>query len=93
MARHAVIDLCLIFRLPPTPPRVDRLLPEEERRLATFLAGAGVRLRADAAGLAEFAALRATYEPYVQALSSFLLMPLPAWVPAVEPVEARHTIA
>jgi ion channel len=81
MARHAVVDLCNVFRLTPTPPPIDRLPPSEAQRLERFVATAGVRLRADEAAVAKFAALRAMYEPYAQALSSFLLMPLPGWVP------------
>src|SRR5881628_24697 len=79
MARHAVVDLCAVFRLKPTPP-VDRLPPSEERRLESFVATVGVRFRADEASVAKFRALRAMYEPYVQALSSFLIMTLPEWV-------------
>jgi hypothetical protein len=33
MSRHAVADLCAVFRLKPTPPPVDRLPPSEEKRL------------------------------------------------------------
>ena len=92
MARHAVRDLCAIFRLTPTPPP-ERLPPAEEARLARHVAEVGVRLRADAPAVAEFAAMRATYEPYVYALSEHLLMPLPAWVPPEGAAEARHSIA
>src|SRR5262249_7800418 len=91
MARHAVKDLCAVFRLQPTPP--DRLPAAEERRLERMLAEVGVRLRADDAGLAEFVAMRATYEPYVNALSSFLLMPLPPWAPPEDVSPRGHTIA
>src|SRR5207245_196057 len=72
MARHAVVDLCAVFRLKPTPPPVDRLPPSEEERLESFL-GVDVRIRADEASLAKFKALRAMYEPYVQALANFLI--------------------
>src|SRR5439155_870130 len=71
MARHAVVDLCAVFRLKPTPPPVDRLPPSEEKRLESFVAAVGVRFRADEASVAKFRALRAMYEPYVHALSSF----------------------
>ena len=81
MARHAVVDLCAVFRLKPTPPPVDRFPPSEERRLESFVATVGVRFHADEAAVAKFRALRAMYEPYVQALSSFLIMPLPGWIP------------
>jgi hypothetical protein len=92
MARHAVVDLCAVFRLKPMPPPADRLSPEEERRLESFLAAGAVRLpMADGTGV-KLTALRAMYEPYAQALSSFLVMPLPAWVPSVEVKDQWHTI-
>jgi hypothetical protein len=93
MARHAVVDLCAVFRLKPAPPAVDRLSPSEEKRLETFLAAVDVRLRADEASVAKFRALRAMYEPYVQALSSFLIMPLPEWTPPEGVSDSWHTMA
>jgi hypothetical protein len=91
MARHAVVDLCAVFRLEPTPP-VDRLPPSEESRLERFVAPVGVRLRTDEAAVVKFRALRALYEPYVQALSSFLIMPLPEWVPTEDGNDTWHTM-
>jgi hypothetical protein len=93
MARHAVVDLCAVFRLKPTPPAADRLPPSEEKRLESFLVGVDVRLRTDEASVAKLRALRAMYEPYVEALSSFLVMPLPAWVPPQEVKDSWHTMA
>jgi voltage-gated potassium channel Kch len=81
MARHAVADLCAVFHLEPVSPPGDRLPAAEDRRLQSVLAAMGVRLRSDEASVAKFAALRARYEPYIYALSRFLLMPLPQWVP------------
>ena len=93
MARHAVVDLCAVFHLKPTPPPVDRLPPSEEKRLETFVATVGVRFRTDEASAAKFRALRAMYEPYVQALSSFLIMPLPEWVYPEGVKDTWHTMA
>jgi len=93
MARHAVVDLCAVFRLKPTPPAVDRLPPSEEKRLESFLAAVDVRFPTDEAAAAKFRDLRATYEPYVQALSSFLIMPLPEWVPPEGGKDSWHTMA
>jgi len=93
MARHAVVDLCAVFRLKPTPPPVDRLPPSEEKRLESFVAAVGVRFRADEASVAKFRALRAMYEPYVHALSSFLIMPLPEWVAPEGAKDSWHTMA
>ena len=92
MARHAVADLCAVFRLEPASPPRDRLPVAEEKRLESVLAAVDLRLRSDEASVAEFMSLRSMYEPYVHALSRFLLMPLPEWVPpeAVQP--GWHTI-
>lgn len=92
MARHAVLDLCAIFRFEPVSPPVDRLPPSEEKRLEGFLAAAGVRMRTDEASVANFMALRAKYEPYIQALSDFLIMPLPAWIPPDGEHDSWHTM-
>jgi hypothetical protein len=92
MTRHAVVDLCAVFRLKPVPPPVDRFPPSEEKRLESFLADVDVRFRADEASVERFRALRATYEPYVGALSSFLLMPLPEWVPPEGVVDSLHAM-
>ena len=93
MARHAVVDLCAVFRLKPTPPPVDRLPPSEEKRLEDFVAAVGVRFRSDEDSVTKFRALRAMYEPYVQALSSFLIMPLPEWVSPERANDSWHTMA
>src|SRR4029453_820864 len=91
MARHAVVDLCAVYRLDPTLPRVDRLAPTEEKELERLLGTAGIPLRTDEACIAKFRALRASYEPYVHTLSSFLLMPLPGWLPTARESESWHT--
>jgi hypothetical protein len=92
LARHAVIDLCAVLSLNPMPGPADRLGPDEAERLERFLSKVGVRLRSDESSIAEFASLRATYEPYVQALSSRVMMPLPEWVPREGAVDHGHTI-
>ena len=81
MARHAVVDLCAVFHLKPSPPDSDRLPPAEMQRIEKFLTDAGYRLRSDEACLTKFSSLRAMYEPYVQVLSVYILMRLPQWVP------------
>ena len=86
MARHAVVDLCAVFHLTPSPPPLDRLPAASKERLEEFLTKARCRLRGEEACLAKLSALRAMYEPQVHALSVFLMMPLPDWVP---PEDAR----
>ena len=92
MARHAVVDLCAVFRLQPDPPPVDRLPLSEEKRLQSLVAPAGARFRTDEASAVDFRALREAYEPYVHALARFLLMPLPGWIPPDDMPERWHTM-
>jgi hypothetical protein len=92
MARHAVVDLCAVFRLEPISTAGERLLEPEAARLERVLAAANIRLRSDEASVATFMLLRSMYEPHVRALSQFLLMPLPAWVPPDTVQPGWHTI-
>jgi Ion channel len=81
MARHAVVDLCGVLSLDPMQPRVYRLPAGEQKELERWLGTASHPLRTDEVSITKFHALRASYEPYVHALSNFLLMPLPDWAP------------
>jgi hypothetical protein len=77
MARHAIVDLALVFKTPPVVPHPDRLPDERLLRLRELLGEAGLGLRDGAAIDAKLAELRAMYEPYVNALANFLLFTLP----------------
>jgi hypothetical protein len=81
MARHAVVDLSQILNRPPLAPEPDRLPPEDLARLRQILAEAHLALHPGRAFEERLAELRELYEPYVNGLSGFLLMPLPAWIP------------
>ncbi len=48
------------------------------------LAGANVALREGAAADHKLSEIRQLYEPHVNALAAYLLMPLPSWLPAVD---------
>ena len=82
MSRHAVVDIAQLFH---TAPRtVDccstRLPPEDMMRLREIFATSGINLRVGSEAEAQLLKLRTMYEPYVVALSEFLLMPLPPWI-------------
>jgi hypothetical protein len=77
--RHAVVDLCRVFGIKPLALAIDRLPEEQLTALRTALAGAGVVLRADPEAMQKLIKLRSFYEPYVNALSRYLLIPLPPW--------------
>jgi hypothetical protein len=79
MARHAAVDLTLTYHLAPRAPEPDRLDADELARLRSTLAAAGLPLRAEPDADERLRRLRRRYEPYVNALGIFLLMPLPPW--------------
>ncbi len=80
IARHAVVDLSLVFFSPPSKPRRDRLPHEDFTNLFDGLKSAGMPLQ-DREGIEEeLAELRRMYEPYVRSLSGYLHLPLPNWM-------------
>ncbi len=84
LARRAVIDLAHLFEHGRTGFRIsdppDRLPSTERDRLRRLLQG-DAALRPGPEADEKLRRLRATYEPAAHALSAFLLMPLPAWMP------------
>jgi hypothetical protein len=81
VARHAAGDLTHVLTAQPEPPPVDRLDPGAAERLWEFARACGLATnRPDAE--ARLTAIRGTYEPYLQGLSTYLFMPLPRWIPA-----------
>ena len=81
MARHAVVDLSIVFRLPPRQPDHDRLPPETLADLRASLTAAGHRLHDGHDAEEKLMELRRLYEPYAHSLSIYFLMALPTWVP------------
>jgi len=81
MARHVAVDLCQVLGTPPLAPEKDRLPPAELARLRVTLREAGVTIREDQTSAAALGDLRGMYEPYVNSLADFLLLPLPNWLP------------
>src|SRR2546422_1175791 len=79
MARHAVVDLAQVLGRPPIDLARDRLPAADLARLRAELAAAGVVVDAGAGADDKLAEMRRMYEPFVTALSEYLLMPLPAW--------------
>ena len=79
MARHAVVELTQNFVLSPPAPARDRLPPSSLTALRKMLAEADVSMRAGIATEQKLSELRRMYEPYVQALSDYLLISVPAW--------------
>lgn len=80
MARHALVDISILFNQPPVPPDPDRLPAADRAKLMAALRANGCPIRTDAEAAARVDELRRMYEPYANALSRRLAMPLPAWL-------------
>jgi hypothetical protein len=80
MARHAVVDLAQIFSLEPVTDAADRLPAERYEKMRDMLCEAGVSVCRDQLSSGRLRVMRALYEGYAEALSRYLLMPLPPWI-------------
>ncbi len=85
IARHAVVDLALIFETPPEFTGPDRLPPANLERIFTVLTNTGSLTRKDGDANPRLTELRALYEPYVNALSRRFHLALPAWISETAP--------
>lgn len=82
MARHAAVDLANMFRLDPRAVETDRLSAAELAVLRKQLGAADLSLPQAPEVEEKLRRLRRMYEPYMNALSEYLEMPLPTWVSA-----------
>ncbi len=79
IARHAVVDLAEVLRVPASRPAQDRLPPTELAQVRNLLLECHASSKCGESGDKKLAELREMYEPYLNALSLRLLMPLPSW--------------
>jgi Ion channel len=93
MARHAVVDLALVFRQPPLAHEPSRLTADALRQLQEKSREAGLPMRDGAAVEGRLAELREMYEPFVSALGDFFLLAIPPIVPARATVDNWQTSA
>jgi hypothetical protein len=87
MARHAIVDLSIVFRRPPRQPVHNRLPSESLVVLRGLLKDAGHRLLDGHDADKKLAELRSLYEPYANSMSSYFRMTLPAWMPKSDRVD------
>jgi hypothetical protein len=80
MARHAIVDLTMVFHTPPLVHMEDRLPPEMLDEMRRRLQEAGVPFCEEPSAEHELYELRRSYEPYIAALAKRFEMPLPPWV-------------
>ena len=81
MARHTAVDLSQGLGCSMLKSKSDRLSSNDFARLYTLLCEHNVYLVDEAAAETRLRELRDLYEPYLNALSDALSMPLPAWLP------------
>lgn len=95
MARHAVVDIAQIFRTAPKTADccATRLPTSDLARLREIFSSNGVNLRAGAEAEQHLLKLRTMYEPYVIAISEFLMMPLPPWILPPDSIDNWKTSA
>jgi hypothetical protein len=80
MARHAVVDLAIIFHTPPLQSARNRLSATELVHLRSVLAASGLRLSEGDDTDQKLTELRDMYEPYIYSLSRYFRITLPPWM-------------
>jgi hypothetical protein len=96
MARHALVDLALVFHLKGKKQwaeqlKADRLPTADFRRLCDLLGDTEIKLCGDPASEERLRAMRALYEPYAHALAAYLGVTVPAWVTEPKKADPKKT--
>lgn len=81
VARLAVVELCRVFQVRILTTEPDRLPPEDFTQVKADMMEAGLFFSDEETAYEQLSALRATYEPFLYALSRHFLVPLPPWLP------------
>ena len=80
IARHAIIELSLVFRTKPQNPPQDRLPLEELDKLRALFTSRGQKSQKGDAIDLKLHELRQMYEPHVYALATYFYVTLPPWI-------------
>jgi hypothetical protein len=80
IARHLLIDLALITRTPPDCGGVDRLPPDQFRRLQLQLEASGISTCSAPLADKKLREIREQYEPYLVALGKRLRLDVPPFI-------------
>jgi hypothetical protein len=91
MARHAAVDLGLVFQIPPSPPTTDRLSPAAYGDLQESLRAAGLEHRDSPTTAGALTELRGLYEPFVNSLANYFQFTLPPFQPTKPTVDNWQT--
>jgi hypothetical protein len=95
MARHAVVDIAQVFKTKPSTVECcdTRLTSADLQRLRRILVENGITLSDGEETEQRLLQLRLMYEPYVSALSDWLMMPLPPWILPPDAIDNWKTSA
>jgi hypothetical protein len=91
MARHAAVDLGLVYRIQSLVPPADRMAPHDFDRLRAALAQAGLKLVDSPAAYEALAELRHLYEPFTSGLGAYFCFELPPFQPATKTTDNWQT--
>lgn len=93
IARHAAVDLAQVYGVAPTM-KTNRLPSADFAKMREILASNGITFSCPVDDAEHrLKQLRATYEPFLDALSQHLLFILPSWYVTEEPVDDWQTSA
>ena len=81
MARQVLVAMSRSFSVGPSSYEADRLDATGYERLEQALIESGLGWDGGAEARETLASLRATYEPMLDGLSKYLLLPIPPWLP------------
>jgi hypothetical protein len=92
MARHAMVDIAQVFRTAPITRHGSqgRLSHADFQRLLSIIHPAQDAAEDRANMEHKLSELREMYEPYVAALSEFLVMPLPPWILSEKTIDKQR---
>jgi hypothetical protein len=91
MARHAAVDLSLVYRIQSLPPSANRMTPADFDRLRSTLTQAGLKLTDERAAYESLTQLRGLYEPFTSSLAAYFSFDLPPFQPAATPIDNWQT--
>jgi hypothetical protein len=93
MARHAAVDLALVFWIPPEPTTESRLSEDGIAEVFRKLGECGSGPCESAAAEAKLTELRQMYEPFLNGLARYLLFTLPPMTPDKSVIDNWQTSA
>ncbi len=91
ISRYVAVNLAQMFAILPLKPTEGRLSASELAQLRIQLASVGLPLREDSAVDERLTRLRQMYEPHILALSTYLSLTLPPWLPGHPPIDNWQT--